>query len=61
MLRFIFALVAAVALLAVATRARPVWRALWILLALVALYAALKLTGVIDALAPARDGWQPRF
>ncbi len=57
MLRVVLALVAAVLIVAVVTRALPVWRAFWALVAIIALYFVLKLTGVIDALAPTRQPW----
>lgn len=42
---------------AVVTRAATLRRAVQILFGAMALYVALKLTGVIDALAPARQPW----
>lgn len=57
MLRFVLALVAAVLIVAVVTRALPVWRAFWVLAAIIAIYLVLKLTGAIDALAPSRQPW----
>lgn len=55
--RVILVLLAAVLIVAVVTRAAPVWRAFWALAGLIAAYVLLKLTGVIDALAPSRTPW----
>ena len=55
MLRYLVAFVAAVALVALVTRAPAARRALVAILGLVLLYAVLKLTGVVDALAPEPD------
>ena len=57
MLRVILALLVAVLVVAVVTRSAPVWRAFGVLAGLAAVYLILKLTGVIDALAPSRTGW----
>lgn len=57
MLRVILALLVAVLVVAVVTRAPAVWRAFGVMAGLVAVYVVLKLTGVIDALAPSRTGW----
>jgi VIT1/CCC1 family predicted Fe2+/Mn2+ transporter len=56
MLRYLVVLIALLAVAAVLTRAPRVRRALWTVLTLVAVYGVLKATGVVDALAPARDG-----
>jgi hypothetical protein len=56
MLRFIGALVVGIAVVALITRAKPVLRLLYVILGLMALNAVLKLTGVIEALAPDRTG-----
>jgi hypothetical protein len=56
MLRFIGALVVGIAVVALITRAKPVLRLLYVILGLMALYAVLKLTGAIEALAPDRTG-----
>lgn len=48
-----FALLAATAALTRAPRAR---RALWIAVCIIVAYGVLKATGIIEALAPARDG-----
>jgi hypothetical protein len=56
MLRLVFLLLVVLALVAAITGAPGARRALWVALGLVLLYAALKLTGVIDALAPSRTG-----
>ena len=55
MLRLVFLLLVVLALVAV-TRAPGARWALWVALGLVLVYAVLKLTGVIDALAPSRTG-----
>ena len=57
MLRVILALLVAVLVVAVVTRSPAVWRAFGVMAGLVAVYVVLKLTGVIDALAPSRTGW----
>lgn len=57
MLRVILALLAAVLIVAAVTRSAPVWRAFWALAGLIAVYVVLKLTGVVDALAPSRTPW----
>jgi hypothetical protein len=54
MIRFVFALIVAVALIALVTRAPAPRRLLYGILGLMVLYAVLKLTGVVDALAPGR-------
>ncbi|HMQ93265.1 MAG TPA: hypothetical protein PKA33_17705 [Amaricoccus sp.] len=56
MLRFLLALVLALALVATVTRAHGPRRFLFALLGLMVLYTILKLTGVIDAMAPSRYG-----
>ncbi len=56
MLRFIGLAVIALALVAVVTRSRPLHRVLYVVFGLMVVYAVLKLAGVIDAIAPARDG-----
>ena len=56
MFRILVLLAAGVALVAFVTRAPRVRRALWVTLWLLGAYAVLKVTGVIEALAPARDG-----
>ena len=55
-MRYIVALVLAVALVALVTRAPAARRLLYVILAAALLYAVLKLTGVVDALAPSRTG-----
>jgi len=63
MLRYIFALVLILSIAALLTRAQAARRGLWVVVALVILYAVLKLTGVIEVLAPDRIGvlWYPQF
>ena len=56
MLRFILLAGLVVALVAFVTRSPRLRLVLKALLAVLAAYAVLKLTGVIDALAPDRDG-----
>lgn len=56
MLRFVLVLVVAIALVAVVTRAPGPRRFLFALFGLMVVYAMLKLTGVIDAMAPSRTG-----
>jgi hypothetical protein len=56
MLRYIFALVLVLAIAALLTRGQAARRSLWVVVALVILYAVLKLTGVIEVLAPDRIG-----
>jgi hypothetical protein len=56
MLRLLFVAAAVLLLVAVITRAAAARRTLWVMLALAVLYTALKLTGVIEDPAPARDG-----
>jgi hypothetical protein len=51
-LKYILAVVLAVLIVAMVTRAGSVWRLLMILLGLAVLYTALKLTGVIDSVDP---------
>ena len=55
-MKYLLTLVLIVALVAFVTRLPSVRRALLIVLGLLACYALLKMTGVIEALAPARDG-----
>jgi hypothetical protein len=54
--KLVIALIAALALAAAVTGLPAARRALLVVLGLLALYAALKVTGVIEAIAPARDG-----
>ena len=54
MIRFVFALIVAVALVALVTRAPAPRKLLFGILGLMVLYAVLKLTGVVDAWAPGR-------
>jgi hypothetical protein len=55
-MRYLAAIALAVALVALATRAPATRRVLLVVLAAIMLYAVLKLTGVVDALAPDRMG-----
>jgi hypothetical protein len=55
-MKYLLTLVLIVALVAFVTRLPSVRRALLIVLGLLACYALLKMTGVIEALAPDRDG-----
>lgn len=56
MLRFVLWFAIALAIIALLTRRRRVRLALWLLLGALGTYAVLKATGVIEAIAPARDG-----
>jgi hypothetical protein len=56
MLRILFLVVALLLLVALVTRADTLRRALYVILAAMALYAVLKTTGVIEAWAPDRIG-----
>lgn len=51
-MKYILAIVLAVLIVAMVTRAGSVWRLLMILLGLALLYTVLKLTGVIDSIDP---------
>jgi hypothetical protein len=55
-MKYLLTLALIVAFVAMVTRLPSVRRALLILLGLLAFYAVLKMTGVIEALAPDRDG-----
>jgi uncharacterized membrane protein YuzA (DUF378 family) len=55
-MRYLLLVVALLAIAALAGRWPAARRALLVLIALAALYAVLKMTGVIEALAPDRDG-----
>ncbi len=56
MLRIVLLVVALLLLVALMTRADTLRRALYVILGAMALYAVLKATGVIEALAPDRIG-----
>jgi hypothetical protein len=56
MLRYTFALVLVLAIAALLTHGPAARRSLWVVVALVILCAVLKLTGVIEVLAPDRIG-----
>jgi hypothetical protein len=56
MLRILLFLVALLLLLALLIRADTLRRALYVVLGAMVLYAVLKTTGVIDAIAPDRIG-----
>jgi hypothetical protein len=55
-MRYLAAIIVAVALVALATRAPATRRVLLVVLAVIVLYAVMKLTGIVDALAPDRMG-----
>ncbi|HVL20294.1 MAG TPA: hypothetical protein VM422_04810 [Amaricoccus sp.] len=55
-MKYLLTLVLVVGFVAVVTRLPSVRRALLVLLGLLAFYAVLKMTGVIEAIAPNRDG-----
>jgi hypothetical protein len=55
-MKYLLTLLVVLAFVAVLTRLPSVRRALLILLGLLAAYAVLKMTGVIEALAPDRQG-----
>lgn len=50
--RYVLVLVALVGLLAVLTRAPGAWRSLYVIMGLMLVYTVLKLTGLIEAIAP---------
>lgn len=56
MLRVLFLGLVLGVIVTMITRRPRLRRALWVALVLVAVYGVLKATGVVDALAPARDG-----
>ncbi len=56
MLRYLGLVVAALVVVVLLTRSPLARRALWIVGGLAILYTILKLTGVIEAMAPDRDG-----
>ena len=56
MLRFFFLVLVALAVVALVTRSRNARLSLLVLFALMVLYTVLKLSGAIEAIAPARDG-----
>lgn len=51
-MKYILAVIFAVLIVAMVTRAGSVWRLLMILLGLALLYTVLKLTGVVDSVDP---------
>ncbi len=55
-MKYLLTLVLVVGFVAVVTRLPSVRRALLVLLGLLAFYAVLKMTGVVEAIAPSRDG-----
>lgn len=55
-MRYVVVLAALTALVFFLTRSRRAQRVLQIILGVLALYAVLKMTGVIEAIAPSRDG-----
>lgn len=56
MLRLLFLALTLGAIVAAITRSPRLKRALWAAVLLLAFYGLLKATGVVEALAPARDG-----
>lgn len=54
MLRFLFLALVALVVATLLTRSPRLRRVLWIVFCLIALYGLLKITGVIEALAPDR-------
>ena len=56
MTRVLFLFVAALGIVALIARTPSARRLLYVILALMVLYTILKLTGVIDAAAPVRNG-----
>jgi hypothetical protein len=56
MLRYLVLLAAVMAGIALITRSPRLKRALKVVLAVLGVYAVLKLTGVVEAIAPDRDG-----
>ena len=55
-MRYLAAIVLAVAMVALAIRAPAARRVLLVVLAVIVLYAVMKLTGIVDSLAPDRMG-----
>ena len=55
-MKYLLTLVLVVGFVAVVTRLPSVRRALLVLLGLLAFYAVLKMTGVVEAIAPSRGG-----
>ena len=55
-MRYVLLLAAAIAVLGLVTGDRRAWRFFRVLLAVAVAYTVLKMTGVIDAIAPHRDG-----
>lgn len=56
MLRIILLITALAAVVALLTRSQVVLRVIYAVCALLAIYAVLKVTGVIEMIAPDRDG-----
>jgi hypothetical protein len=56
MLRYVTVLVIVLLVVAMITRSRNIQRALWVVAGVAVVYTILKLTGVIEAIAPDRDG-----
>jgi hypothetical protein len=56
MLRIVMILVVALVAVAVLSGSRRMRRVLWILAGVAILYTILKLTGVVDGIAPGRSG-----
>jgi hypothetical protein len=57
-MRHILFVVVALGAFALLTRRRRTWHVFYILLGVTVLYTVLKLTGVIEAVAPMRNGVQ---
>lgn len=56
MLRLVFPVLVVVAIVMLFTRSPALRRGFHVVLALMVLYAVLKMTGVIEAILPSRDG-----
>jgi hypothetical protein len=54
--RLFMLIVLVLVIYAAITRSRAVTRTLWVLFGLAVLYTILKLTGVVEAIAPSRSG-----
>lgn len=55
-MRYVLLLAAAIAVLGLLTGDRRAWRFFRVVVALAVAYTVLKMTGVIEAIAPHRDG-----
>lgn len=56
MTKLLFVVIILIAIVALFARSPRARQALWTAFVLLGVYAVLKVTGVIEALAPARDG-----